>query len=55
MTIPMRSYLNDDYLTVINNKKCKQVKLPKTPKVEPLAKIIPGVHPVKFQRARDLL
>jgi hypothetical protein len=51
-----RYYINDDYVTVIRKpKKNKQAQLPKTPNIEPLSKIIPGKHPVKFQRAKDLL
>ena len=50
-----RKYYNDDYLTVINIKRDKQARLPKKPNVEPLSKVIPGTHPVKFQRAKDLV
>jgi len=49
-------YHNDDYVVIIKYpKKNKQAQLPKKPKVEPLAKVYPGIHPVKFQKAKDLL
>ncbi len=34
--------------------RCKQSKIPKKPRFEPKIKVIPGDHPVVFQKAKEV-
>jgi len=51
-------FKNDDYVVSLRKERKrprdKQSILPKKPRSEPLSKVIPGEHPVKFERAKDL-